>query len=72
MPEGYLGQLFVRVRVLPLPLLIDLDCFQLDAIPTVGFSNPILSYLSALRFKLHGIAMLKYGYENVSACVLTI
>jgi hypothetical protein len=47
------------------PLLIDLDGFQLDAIPTVGFSNPILSYISALRFKLHATPMLKYGYEKV-------
>ena len=56
----------------PYQLLIDLDGFQLDAIPTVGFSNPILSYLTALRFKLYGIPMLKYGYENVNAFVLII
>ncbi|KAF8270427.1 cytochrome P450 [Lactarius quietus] len=36
----------------------------LDAIPTVGFSDPILSYFSALRFKLNGVPMLKYGYEK--------
>jgi hypothetical protein len=55
------------ISVLPLPLLIDLNGFQLDAIPTVGFSNPILSYISALRFKLHGIPMLKDGYDKVNA-----
>ncbi|KAF8274996.1 cytochrome P450 [Lactarius quietus] len=36
----------------------------LDAIPTVGFSDPILSYISALRFNLGGIPMLKDGYEK--------
>ncbi|KAH9042739.1 cytochrome P450 [Lactarius pseudohatsudake] len=37
----------------------------LDAIPTVGFSDPILSYFSALRFILDGPLRLKYGYEKV-------
>ncbi|KAF8270428.1 cytochrome P450 [Lactarius quietus] len=36
----------------------------LDAIPTVGFSDPILSYFSALRFQLNGVPMLKHGYEK--------
>ncbi|KAI9465137.1 cytochrome P450 [Lactarius psammicola] len=36
----------------------------LDAIPTVGFSDPFLSYLSALRFNLGCLPMLKYGYEK--------
>ncbi|KAI9441481.1 cytochrome P450 [Lactarius indigo] len=36
----------------------------LDAIPTVGFSDPILSYFSALRYKVYGLPMLKYGYEK--------
>ncbi|KAI9440515.1 cytochrome P450 [Lactarius indigo] len=36
----------------------------LDAIPTVGFSDPFLSYFSALRFHLDGVPMLKYGYKN--------
>ncbi len=54
--------------VLPLSLLINFDHgSQLDAIPTVGFSDPILSYLSALRFNLDGLPMLKYGYEKVNA-----
>ena len=39
--------------------------YQLDAIPTVGFSDPILSYFSALRFSLDGIRMLKEGYKKV-------
>ena len=39
---------------------------QLDAIPTVGFSDPILSYLSALRFIFDGLSMLKYGYAKVN------
>ncbi|KAH9954865.1 cytochrome P450 [Russula dissimulans] len=37
----------------------------LDAIPTVGFSDPILSYFSALKFNFDGIRMLKEGYEKV-------
>ncbi|KAI9465948.1 cytochrome P450, partial [Lactarius psammicola] len=37
---------------------------QLDAIPTVGFSDPILSYFSALRFIFDGLPRLKYGYEK--------
>ena len=51
------------------PGLIDLGRSQLEAIPTVGFSHPILSYFSALRFVFRGISMLKYGYEKVSASV---
>ena len=62
MPEGYLGQLYIiTYESFPLPLLIDLDGFQLDAIPTVEFSITIPSQLSALRFKFNGILMLKYG-----------
>jgi len=38
----------------------------LDAIPTVGFSDPILSYFSALKFNFDGIRMLKDGYEKTS------
>jgi len=36
----------------------------LDAIPTIGFSDPILSYLSALRFYYDHVPMLKEGYEK--------
>ncbi|KAI9434914.1 cytochrome P450 [Lactarius psammicola] len=36
----------------------------LEAIPTVGFSDPILSYLSALCFNLDGLPMFKDGYEK--------
>ncbi|KAF8467587.1 cytochrome P450, partial [Russula ochroleuca] len=36
----------------------------LDAIPTVGFSDPILSYFSALRFNFDSVRMLKEGYES--------
>ncbi|KAH9067780.1 hypothetical protein EDB87DRAFT_1573341 [Lactarius vividus] len=54
---------------LPLSLLIDLGVSQLDAIPTVRFSDPILSYLSTLRFNLDGLPRLKYGYEEASASI---
>ncbi|KAI0305190.1 cytochrome P450 [Multifurca ochricompacta] len=37
----------------------------LDAIPTIGFSDPILSYLSVARFYLDGSRMINEGYEKV-------
>jgi hypothetical protein len=41
---------------------------QLDAIPTVGFSDPILSYLSAFRFNIvDGTPMLIEGYQKVTS-----
>lgn len=36
----------------------------LEVIPTVGFSDPILSYFSALRSIFGGLPRLKYGYEK--------
>ena len=39
--------------------------YQLDIIPTVGFSDPILSYFSALRFSVDGVRMLREGYKKV-------
>ncbi|KAH9992078.1 cytochrome P450 [Russula vinacea] len=36
----------------------------LEAIPTIGFSDPILSYFSALQFNFDGFRMLKEGYQN--------
>ncbi|KAI0284729.1 cytochrome P450 [Russula brevipes] len=36
----------------------------LNAIPTVGFSDRILSYFSALQFNFDGVRMLKEGYEK--------
>jgi len=45
--------------------LNDVTAFQLDAVPTIGFSDPILSYLSALRFYFNSTPMLKEGYEKV-------
>ncbi|KAI0272056.1 cytochrome P450 [Russula aff. rugulosa BPL654] len=38
---------------------------QLDAIPTVGFSNPILSYFSAYKLNFRTALMLKEGYEKI-------
>ncbi len=55
-----------------LPLLINLGGSQLDAIPTVGFSDPILSYFSALRFIFDGLPRLKYGYEKVNAFIFIV
>ena len=40
-------------------------CLQLNAIPTIGFSDPILSYFSALRYNFDGIRMVREGYEKV-------
>jgi len=39
--------------------------FQLDAIPTVGFHDPVLSYFSALQFTFDGTRMLREGYNKV-------
>ncbi|KAN0135592.1 hypothetical protein V8E53_006483 [Lactarius tabidus] len=36
----------------------------LDVIPTAGFSDRILSYLSALSCQLNGVPMLEYGYKK--------
>ena len=40
--------------------------WQLEAISTVGFSDPILSYFSALRFYVDAARMFKGGYKSVS------
>ena len=45
--------------------LNNVTCFQLDAIPTVGFSDSILSYLSAFQYSYDGVRMLRDGYEKV-------
>ena len=39
---------------------------QLAIIPTVGFSDPILSYFTALRYIFNGPPMLKDGYQKVT------
>ncbi|KAH9025148.1 cytochrome P450 [Lactarius hengduanensis] len=36
----------------------------LEAIPSVGFSDPILSYFSALRYMFDALPILKHGYEK--------
>lgn len=36
----------------------------LRAIPTVGFSDPILSYFSFIRYNFDGVRMLREGYEK--------
>ncbi|KAI0277137.1 cytochrome P450 [Russula aff. rugulosa BPL654] len=38
--------------------------YQLDAIPTVGFRDPILSYFSALQFSFDDARMLREGYKK--------
>jgi hypothetical protein len=48
------------------PYLNNVPRFQLSAIPTVGFSDPILSYLSVVQFIFDGGRMLKNGYEKVN------
>ncbi|KAH9972310.1 cytochrome P450 [Lactifluus volemus] len=45
----------------------------LDAIPTVGFSDPLLSYLSAIRYYSGGgLSMLKEGYEKAKPGIFKI
>jgi len=53
------------VTRLHLAILVEHTCSQLDAIPTVGFSDPILSYFSALKLNFDGVRMLQEGYEKV-------
>ena len=48
------------------------DRYQLEAIPAVGFSDPILSYFTALRFIFDGFSMLKQGYETVNSSFFMI
>ncbi|KAI0000302.1 cytochrome P450 [Russula vinacea] len=48
----------------PEQLELNVSCSQLDAIPTVGFSDPILSYFSTLRFFFDCVRILKEGYEK--------
>src|SRR6266849_6450248 len=43
---------------------------QLNAIPTIGFSIPILTYLSAVRFTFDGVRMLDEGYKKVICLLL--
>ena len=45
---------------------------QLDAIPTVGFSDPILSYFSAVQFIFDDVRMLKDGYASEKVISLSI
>lgn len=46
---------------------------QLDAIPTVGYSDPILSYISAFRYKFsESHSMIKEGYGKVTWPELSI
>ena len=69
---GTRGILWSALHRFVLPLSLLTTGSQLDAIPTVGFSDPILSYFSAFRFIFDGIPMLKYGYEKVSIIVFMI
>jgi hypothetical protein len=43
---------------------------QLNAIPTIGFSIPILTYLSAVRFIFDAVRMLDEGYKKVICLLL--
>ena len=52
--------------------LNDLTHPQLNAIPTIGLSDPILSYFSALQFNFDGVRMLKEGYEKVNFLALYV
>ena len=48
-----------------MPLINNGYVHQVDAIPTVGFSDPIFSYFSAVRYSFDGIRMLREGYKKV-------
>ncbi|KAF8187146.1 cytochrome P450 [Pholiota molesta] len=40
-------------------------CVQLDHIPTIGYSDPFLSWLSSVRFIFHVQSILEEGYARV-------
>jgi len=62
---GLRGDPMVRPFLLTHAYMPNDTRLQLDAIPTVGFSDPILSYLSAVRFFVDGVRMLNEGYQKV-------
>jgi hypothetical protein len=64
---SYDGQALAVIFTLSLN---DVTRSQLDAIPTVGFSDPILSYLSAFRFYFDVVRVLKEGYQKVNRLLL--
>ena len=47
------------------PSLNSVTLSQLDSIPTIGFSDPILSYFSAIRYIFDSVRMISDGYETV-------
>jgi hypothetical protein len=56
------GQAITHLHI---AVLDELTCSQLNVIPTVGFSDPILSYFSALKLNFDADRMAKEGYEKV-------
>ena len=38
---------------------------QLDAIPTIGYSNSLLSYITAVRYLFDGRKLTQEGYDKV-------
>ena len=44
---------------------------QLDCIPTVGFSLPLLHYISSFRFLLNAHGVIGEGYTKVPSLVPT-
>jgi hypothetical protein len=44
---------------------------QLNAIPTLGHSGVLTSYLTAVKWMFHGGALLQEGYTKVSQALLS-
>jgi hypothetical protein len=40
---------------------------QVDEIPTVGFSNPLLSYITAFQYVINSRKMIEEGYNKVKS-----
>jgi len=44
----------------------------LSNLPTIGYSSPLLSYISGLRFLLHGGDMVQEGYEKYKGGIFKV
>ena len=42
--------------------------FQLPNVPTIGYTAPLLTYLSAMKYIIKGREMIQEGYNKV--CIL--
>jgi hypothetical protein len=46
--------------------------FQLNAIPTVGYSGVLTSYITAIQYMVRGREIIQEGYDKVSKLFTTV